>query len=393
MGLKDFLIGGPTDTRNLFPVNKPVTGTAPIQHVNNIGSEPIRRLPIVRKCLGYIADTLNKANPRIVDIEGNVRRTRRQFPSWLDQPSAEYAYEEMIHQAVWSLFTNGYIRLLGSVKPNGVPSAVYVGTTSVISYSLSNGTIIYLDTPEYGNDDTIVANKVAFRRRFALPGQPRGIGEFEPARTLLNTALHAQDAIDRFFGNNMFIDLIFMHDGEYIEGVGANLIEQLAKRHAGPKRAFRPLVQDRKWKLERLKDSNQANQLLEIYTMVNTMVATQIFGIDPLVFSLSGGTISATSLTYQNASNLRSQVWQQAVEPVGDVIAATIGEYLRVTGEYFEFDPSDFLRGSPSDRAQLVANMALASKHSEKELWSEEEYRGVLGYRGSGPGPSAPREV
>ena len=381
--LLDFLFGE-TEKRSALPLNSPLLNTVPIQHSSNRGTEPIRKLPVVRKCLGYIADQINKADPQIVNKKGQVIAGVHDLPRWINQPSAEYVREELVHQAVWSALTNGYIRLLATVR-NGNPLFVYVGTSSVVSYTVNNGEIIYLDYASYGDDShTIVADTIAIRRRFTLPGQPLGLSDFEPARTLLNTALHAQDAVDRFFGSNMFLDVIFSHDGEYVKGAGSELIEDLAKRHAGPRRAFRPIVTDRKWNIDRMKDSNQANQLVELLGMVNTAISTQIFGIDPLVFSLSTMSLSSTTLTYQNASNLRSQVWLQAVEPVADLIAGVISDYLP-SGQYFRFSAADMLRGSPADRGQLVANMALVNKHQGRVVFSDEDIREVLGYRGELP--------
>ena len=387
MGVKAFLFG---DTRGLLPTNKVITGTVPIQHENSAGSEPLRKLPIARKCIGYIADTINKAEPEIVDLDGNVMATRHRLPEWIRQPTPEFVMEEIVQQAVWSLFVDGCLRMFGFVGARREPEWVYIGTNPMLSHVMETGSGVYIFAPTFGEAQRH-ANYVAFRRRFAAPGPVRGIGELEPARTLLNTALHAQDVMDRYFGSNMMMDLIFTHDGEYIEGAGATLLEQLAKRHAGPSRSWRPLVQDRKWKVERLRESNQASQMMELWGMVNTMVSTQVFGIDPLVFSLSSAPTSATSLTYQNASNLRSQVWQQAVEPIASIIAGAYSEYLP-PNQFLRFSPTDFLRGSPADRGQLVAQMALANKHSESEIFSESEMREVLGYPGKTASPRAQAE-
>ena len=378
MGVRDFLFG---QTRGLLPTNQYISGTVPIQHANSRGTEPIRKLPIVRKCLGYIADTINKAEPEIVDADGNVLAKRHQLPEWMTQPTPDFQMAENVQQSVWSLFVHGYLRMMGMVGPTGRPAWIYIGVSPITSMISDSGAQFYAFVPADYGDDVMVANRVSYQRRFAAPGPVRGLSEMEPARTLLNTALHAQDVLDRHFGSNMMLDLVFTHEGEFVEGAGQNLIEQLAKRHAGPSRAWRPLVQDRKWRVERLKDSNQANQMMELYGMVNTMISTQVFGIDPLVFSLSSAPVSATSLTYQNASNLRSQVWQQAVEPIANIIAGAYSDYLPF-GQYLRFSPTEFLRGSPSDRGQLVAQMALANKHSESEIFSDEEIREVLGYMG-----------
>lgn len=383
--LKDFLVGDGLSFRRAVPLNTPLSHSVPIQHSASQGSESIRKLPVVRKCLGYIADTINEAEPRIVDVKGKVIYGPRELPEWLSNPSSEYVFEELVHQAVWSLFVNGYLRLLASTRPNGVPMFCYVGTTGVVSYTISNGELIYLDYSSYGyGSNTIVANSISYRRRLALPGKPLGLGEFEPAKDLIETALFAQDVVNRFFGKSMFVDLVFSHDGEYVANAGKELIIQLAQQHAGPRNAFRPLVSDRKWRIDRVRDSNQANQLVEIIGMVNTAISTQVFGIDPLVFSLSTQSSSASSLTYQNASNLRSQVWLQAIKPIARLIAGCFTDYLP-KGQFFEFSAHDLLRGSPSDRGQLVQAMALAGKHYGSPLFFPEEIREVLSYYGPAP--------
>ena len=376
MKIRDFLFG---DIRAVLPVNKPIDHTVPLQHVFTSTADPIRGLPIVRKCIGYIADTINETYPEIVDKDNKVLYGPRELPDWIMNPSGEFVFTELVQQAVWSLFTSQTgLRLLATVR-EGRPLYMYVGSPymSVIQYG--DGSVIYVDyTTSYGGEKTIVANSVSVRRRLALPGSPIGLSDIDTAKTLLDTALAAQQTLNRFFRGNMQLDLLFTYEDEPAKDVKKTLIEQLARRHAGPGGAYRPLVLDKKWKAERLRDSNQANQVLEMYQLVNGAIVTEIFGIDPLVFAL-GSKDSAQSLTYQNASNLRSQVWLQAVKPIAKLISECITDYLP-KGQFFQFNAVDLLRGSPSDRGKLITDMALASKHYGKPLFERKELRDVLGY-------------
>ena len=93
-GVRDVLFG---QTRGLLPTNTPVLGTVPIQHENSKGSEPLRKLPLARKCIGYIAGPINKAEPEIVDADGNVLASGRQLPDWMLQPTPEFVMAETIH--------------------------------------------------------------------------------------------------------------------------------------------------------------------------------------------------------------------------------------------------------------------------------------------------------
>ena len=63
MGIANFLFG---DIRKAQPLNEPIDNSVPIQHVNAAGDKAIRNLPIARKCIGYIADNINKAEPVVV---------------------------------------------------------------------------------------------------------------------------------------------------------------------------------------------------------------------------------------------------------------------------------------------------------------------------------------
>lgn len=384
MKISQFLFG---DVRKAVTLDEPIMGTVPLQHGSNIGTEYIRRLPVVRKCLGYIADMINEAEPILINKKGvEIERGIDNMPSWIQNPSGEYVLAEWVQQGVWSAFANGSVRNLAQVRPGRTePTYMYIGTSSLLNLSYG-GHVIYKDISQTstGDDLVIVANKVSVRRRFAVPGQTIGLGELEPAKTLINTALYAQDVLDKFFGNNMFFDVIFMHDGEYVEGQAKELITKLARRHAGASRAFRPIVSDHKWKMERMKDSNQANQMLELLGFINTSISTLVFGIDPLVFSLSTASHASTNLTYQNASNLRSASWLQACSPIAAMLEGCISDYLP-RGTRLKFSPSGMLRGSPNDRAGLVANMALAGKHYGSPVFEKQEMREVLGYSGEGP--------
>ena len=289
MNIRKFLWGGPARaaTRRALPLNEPVVGTVPIQHIASFGVEGLMNLPVARKCMGYVADQINEAEPQIIDVRTKQVVARRDdLPNWIAQPSADFVFEELVHQAVWSLIGTGHLRLLAQTQMRE-PLFMYVGTSGLIQLELSNGQVIYKDFVSWGDPSkVIIADHVSVRRLFSLPGSPLGIGSWEPAERLISTALYAQESLEQFFGQNMFLDVIFIRDGEFVQGAATELLTKLAKKHAGPRRAFRPLVTDGSWKVERLQDSNQSNQIVELMGLINTQVATLIFGIDPLVFSL-----------------------------------------------------------------------------------------------------------
>ena len=372
----DFLAG----KRKALPVNTPVPGGVPLERLTAFTRDALK-LPIVRKCLGYLADNVNKAEPQIVDKDGKVLRTRRTLPSFLKSPSPEFSFKELIHQAVYAEFFEGEIKLLGQVANNGTPVALYVGDRTVVTQSTGEG-MLYYWMHQYTNQG-IQANRISIARRFSAPGTLQGLSEYASAETLISAALHCQEVVQKYFASNMHIDLMFTHEGEAPRGAVQELLKTLAEHHAGSRKAFRPVVTGRQWKMERLQESPQSAQLVELYQLINQSICTTVFGIDPLVFALGSGTTSGQNLTYQNASNLRSQVWLQAIEPVADLIADTITDYLP-TGQFFEFSPRDLLRGSPHDRGQLVASMAAANQANttatRQPIFSAEEIREPLGY-------------
>jgi len=372
------------ETRTVHAVNEPVVGTVPLQHIFSRGIQPVENLPIVRECLGYITDTINDTHACIINRKKEVVFDEFHLPKWIKQPSAEFVFSELVGQAVVSLFTSGDLRLL-AMRNGKTPIFLYVGSPSLTANKMTDGSIVYHDYlgPVPDDGSVIVANAVVHRRRLAFPGKPLGISQYEPGKTLINSALHAQDVIDNFFSKNMFLDLIFTrkNNSEGVQGTGKNLLTALANRHSGPANSFKPLVDDFEWNIERLKDSNQSNQLMELCAMLDTKICTQIFGIDPLIFSISNQITAGSTLTYQNASNLRTQVWLKAVKPVADIIAGAITEYLP-NGQYFRFDAHDFLLGSPADRASLVEKMALVNQHSGTIVFTVEEMRSILGMVG-----------
>ena len=381
MGFLRALLTG-ADERALQPLNKPVTGNAPLRGLLGSNKDALK-LPIVRKCMGYIADAINKAEPQVINADGEVLRTRRNLPQFIRNPSPEFRLKELVSQGVYSTFFNGDIRLLGRVSGNNVTTAMYVGDETIVSQSGGGGIIYYNAFTEYG-PDVIKANKISHVRRFAAPGTIRGLSEFDSAKLLLSASLECHEVINNFFAQNMHLDLMFMHEGQAPKGAVENLLLTLARRHAGSRRAYVPLVSDRAWKVERIRDSNQGNQLVELWRLLNQAICTEVFGIDPLVFALGSASTSGQTLTYQNASNLRSQVWLQAVEPVAELIADAISDFLP-PGQFLEFSPRDMLRGSPNDRAQLVSSMAAAGQAYGSPIFTKEEIREPLGYIGPPP--------
>ncbi len=387
MGILKQLFSG-TEQRAVHRINEPIPGSAPRQHVNSRGTNAARNLPIVRKCLGFMADTINEAEPRIIGRDGSVMVSSDDLPAWIRQPSADFVLPEFVAQAVWSLMIDGDLRVLAATGPSGRPTQMYVGSSAMATTVSANGQLIFTDSI-YGSpaqEGVIVADRFVHRRRFALPGTVLGLSEFGSAKVLIDSALHAQDALQRFFSSNMFLDLVFTSDDEYVQGAGGDLVAQLARRHAGGENAYRPIVTDRRWKVDRLRDSNQANQLVELVAMVNGMISAQVFGIDPAVFALGKVGDKGTGLTYENVSQIRSKVWLQSVEPVAQQIASAISDFLP-RGQRLEFCAEDMLRGSPTDRGQLVATMAQADAAKGGGLFTADEMRDVVGL------PSMPEEA
>ena len=96
MKFSEFLFGTVPDTRTVHPVNQPISGTVPIQHIFSRGLAPIENLPIVRECLGYIADTINDTEACIINRRKEVLFNEYALPKFIRQPSTEFVFEELV---------------------------------------------------------------------------------------------------------------------------------------------------------------------------------------------------------------------------------------------------------------------------------------------------------
>ena len=375
MGLLRTLVAG-GETRKAHPLDKPVPGAAPRQHLDATGVRSVGSLPIVKRCVTYITDIINETQPRVVNSRREVIAEAATLPEWIRQPSTDYVLEEFIAQAVWALHIDGNLKILANTNTKtGRPAQMYVGSGNVTRLD-TGGRLVYQDM---GIGGDIVADRIVVRQRFAIPGLHNSISDSDSAQTLLSTALHAQDAIERFFSSGLMVDHIFSAKNGTVASAAKTLLEGLARRHTGGRNAWRPLVTDQEWEVTRLSDSNQANQVLELWGAVNSAVAAHVFGLDPSLFALAGAQDKATSsLTYENLGNQTAKVWQQTVRPLARIIASAISDYLP-RGQRFVFGDEELLRGSPKDRAFVLQSMAVADASHDAGLFTRDELRDVVG--------------
>lgn len=372
------------DERQAVPIGVPIPNTVPAQHTFALNREALSRLPVAQRCLSTITDFINTCDPEIVNLSGEVVYNANNLPRWVAQPSGEYVLAELVSQSVWSLFTHGELRLLASLNSRKAPTGLYVGTSNLRTFEADNGQTIYeisdITAGTGGNKNLIQANAISVRRRLARPGWQHGLTPDEAANVLFSAALHAQEVIEKFMGSNMHLDVVFSLDGEWVKGAAQELARIILARHGGPRNAFRPLITERKWKVDRVRDNNRENQLTELVAQLNSDICALVFGIDPLLYNQHGGHGSG-QLNYTNSANLRSQVWSTACAPIAKLIEGAISDFLPAT-QLFKFNPTEMLRGSPHDRAQLVTQMAAVNASAGKTVFSTEEIRSVVGLVG-----------
>ena len=374
----DYFIG-----RAALPVDTTISNTVPSVAISGDGIRAAQSLPVFSKCMHYLADMINEATPTIVDNKGEVvLEGIDAMPQWLRQPSAEFVFSEWVQQAVWSAITRGVIYNFATLNSNRQPVFMYVGNAAVQNETAVDGAIIYsleLSGGSSSNKKTIKASHVTIRRRFALPGRQYGHSDIVSARTLLETAVLVQDLMLDYYGNNMMLDVVFSLKDKITPIAKKQLLAQIKSNHSGKKRNYRPIFSEAGLDVQRIGTDTQGTILYEMMAYLNTMISTLIFGVDPQVFALKVTNTGQSTLTYVNATHLRSQVWLQACAPIVKLIEGVISDYLPAN-KHFVLRPTELLRGSPADRSQLATNMALINKHSGVEVFSSDEIREVLRY-------------
>lgn len=358
----------------------------PIPYSRYLGrNEPIvlgnvLALPIVRRCVGEVANLVASATPTIIRADGS--RTTR-MPSWLRNPSAIFNLRETIHQSAWSCVFNAEMFLVwdntetlgGRVRP----SNIWVPRPEDVSYYSDGKSITYYQWWNGGAEAQ--ADMGTHRRTLSAPGVWRGVGTTRTGKVLTDSAQSTQKALDNHLLKDAILGVVFAFAGTLNKDQRTQFLQQLARNHIGPENAGAPLVTDGDLKVQRIPPSMEDAQLIDLMRELDVRIARNVFFLD-----LGEHGSGQRSLTYTNTAQLRARNWSTAAEPIARTIADAFSDLL---GQQFVFDPAEPLRGSPADRSSLQAQMALTNERSIRSglgpVYSIEEIREVTGLHGPGP--------
>ena len=358
-----------------IPYSRYIARNAPVVEGNLLA------LPIVRRCVGEIVNLVLSAVLVIIGTDGS--RTKR-VPTWLRNPNGIFTLRETISQMVWESVFKGELFLTWNKDARDRPTDIWVPRSEDVSFYGTGTGITY--TEWWNADATQTSQYFSHRRTLAAPGVWRGVGVTRTGRMLTDSAQSVQKSIDNHLLSDILSSIVFAFAGKLPDDSRKAFLAMLARNHQGPDRAGAPLVTDRDLKVHRLDPSMADKKLMELMRELDARIAAEVFFLDPAYLAI--GTDEYRSLSYQNLGQARAQNWSRAAAHH----AATVAEaFTDLLGEEVVFDPTEPLRGSPSDRAQLQRNVTLANADQVKAglppLYFPHVIREVIGLSGSGPGP------
>lgn len=360
-----------------LPMSRYIARNRPIVEGN------ILALPVVRRCIGELANLISAAKMVIVQPDG--RRTTM-LPSWMMDPSALYNLRETNQQAVWSLSLEGEMFFVWNMEGRTPEGLVVPRVRDVSFYSGGQGVVYQSWWDADGQDEH--AEYFSHRRLLAAPGTWRGVPPRESGEQLTDSAQHTQKALDSMLLKDAILGVVYAFTGELGAEQREQFLKQLNKTINGPENAGTPLITDGDLKVHRIEPSMEGEKLQALQRDLDARIASQVFFLDPAALDIPTG---EASLTYRNTSQLRARNWAQAGLPLAQVIAEAWTDVLRQAGfmSHVEFDATEPLMGSPADRADLASKMATANMHSARAgdglLYSRKEIRLITGHHGDPP--------
>ena len=286
---------------------------------------------------------------------------------------------DLVSTVAASLLLDGNAYVFASRDGSGRTSMVGVANPRVVDAYVSGDEVVW-----YVNGRRRTTGFLHLRH-LSLPGRLKGLAKVVPLKRVADISVESLRYTQVMLMRGMALQVAFKGPAKFVgtpEG-RLSIRQMLADFHSGFRNAFNPLVLLPGLELEVLPSErvNADGGFLDLQKATDVQIASA-FGVPPEELGIYP---PGSSSTYRNEPSRRARFYEDAVAPIAVKIEQGLGELLPA-GQEFSLDQADSLYGGPHDRAQWVANVSLAEKHTGERLLSGEEKRGVLGF--AGPPPS-----
>ena len=335
----------------------------------------LKSMPAVWGCMNLIANTVASL-PVYLEV-GGKRVTAAVPPFANDQllvaadSALQPSWRETVKGMVTSVLGDGNLFLHG-VAPGGRLVEVEVLDPQACTYDVHRrpGRLTVL------HNGVELAGVTTATRYHTVPGQHRGVGPVDAASRLIRAGREAERSAYAMWRQGGLspgvIKLGADASPESLKEVRRDWLEW----HAGVANHHLPFVLgDADW--QNISMSPEAMQFLNVRQWTSAEIAGFVFHIDPSRFGIP--LRGATTLTYGNLSQRNAQFFQDAIQPVLDLLEAAMSPFMPA-GEMIRFDGAKWLRPEPKARAEYYFKLAQTGKLLNKPVITAEEIRELEGF-------------
>ena len=337
----------------------------------------ITLLPIYWGCMTLITNRIRAMPYKVVNAEGEQVKE----PKWVRAPNSYWSMPlllantalQILHygNAWWAPFFDSTGRVTGlellppnCVQPNWQPSGIDSNRPWTVNGLPVNYPLLHLPY-------------------MPRPGDILGTGVLEAAADLLDLGRNALSWQKNFYVKGA-TGQFYLSNSDAQMAMNDQEIEDFQRTWqasvAGEGNAYNVPVIQGGFVLNRVSLTPEQMEYIEARKLTSHEIVSQIFNIPGAYYDLIQ---SGTSVTYQTNQAIEVRLWNDAVKPVACIIEE--GLSLLLAGNLtFNFDEHAFLLGTPNDRLQRAAQMALINERSDKykqgPVFSRLEIRDALGY-------------
>ena len=338
------------------------------QTLRGAGSGPSTWLPVVYGCLRLLTKRLSSMPIRMLDSEG----AERPLPMWLQQPNQWLSTRQFVESAVHALLMHGAWTVIPQRDARGRVAAVMVPEPSRVSLQLAegNGTdevAVHIDGRRY-------AGEVIYTPWMTLPGSPVGISAVGALRTVSAIGSAAQEYVQKFLQNGMVHQYVISAKDATDDSL-EEMSAVMKAKHAGPEKAWLPLLMTGDVKVMPISMNLQDAQFLELAQWSDARIASQVFGIDP---SILGIVLQGAQLTYNTTLHREANLWVDSLKSLA-VLVEDVCTKLAPGKMTIDLDERVNLEGSIRDRATMAQTLASVAIGSQP-AFTVNEIRDLVGF-------------
>ena len=326
-------------------------------------------IPVVRRCLIYIADRL-----AALPVHATGRR-----PPWLDSPNPDTDRRSFVSQFVTAvtLWPEAYI--LVEPTTTGRVGALHIPDPDMVSRPRVNDAPWLYNGVEW-------PGPVVHTTRLALPaalGCRNSVSATGALTQQMRTARGASTALAREFDSGTNFDIIVSATNAADRETMNDLLDELEAEAGSGYGLTQPIVTAADVKISRLTPSIRDRKLSELSIESQAQIATLGFGISADIVGLF---VPNQSNTYRNLQEHSARTWRDTVRGYAqacETVWQAVARQWEPAAGTITIDPTEEHRGTPADRAAIVRVMTDANRADDAgrmpRTFGPTEVREVLG--------------